>query len=372
MGIDHRAALGLLVGLSIPTFPRTLCLEWQMPNRVRSGVVSCTVILALSSGVRADNASRLRPYELVDLFSVGGGAVGAEALNEEGVVTVRSIQGLHAVDAWSGSERLLDACHRCYAPAINSSGDIAGYQGSGRTWTGFVLRAGNKSVVPPFPGGQDVFVYGMNDSGWVVGGAGSADSYARAFVFRDGLIEDLGFGGALSFAMAVNRHGLIVGFSVDPDGGQHAVRWRKGLTTPIGRATPWNSRAVAVNDKGTAVGYIWPPPSEPYVFHAVRFVDGDVQDLGTLPGMPHSQATAVNRHGLIVGGSMTESYQWRAFLYAAGHMTDLNDLVRATNGIVIQRATGINSDGVIIAEGIGVDGAQHALVLRPTGRSEDE
>jgi hypothetical protein len=121
-----------------------------MRNHLRPGLAAFSVILALSSGVRADDASRRRLYEMVDLFAVGGGAVGAEALNDDGVVTVRSIQGLHAVDAWSGTERLLYACFRCYAPAINSAGDIAGYESRrSDSFTGFVLRRGDRGKCNP-------------------------------------------------------------------------------------------------------------------------------------------------------------------------------------------------------------------------------
>jgi hypothetical protein len=51
---------------------------------------------------------------------------------------------------------------------------------------------------------------------------------------------------------------------------------------------------------------------------------------------------------------------------------DLNDLMSATDGIVILRAKAINRDGVIIAEGSAPGGPQHALVLRPIRQSEDD
>jgi hypothetical protein len=57
----------------------------------------------------------------------------------------------------------------------------------------------------------------------------------------------------------------------------------------------------------------------------------------------------------------------RAFVYDARldpPMRDLNDLIPADSGIVLNRATGINEDGVIVAYGT-VGGRIHAFVLSP-------
>jgi probable HAF family extracellular repeat protein len=253
-------------------------------------------------------------------------------------------------------------------------GDIAGYESrfSG-DFSGFVIRDGVLSAIPPFPGGENAFVYGMNDRGWIVGGAGTADSYSRAFLYHAGEMQDLGFGGSTSFAMAVNGGGLVVGFNASNDWStQHAIAWRAGAVTDMGASLAWNSRASAVNDRGIAIGYMWPPPSEPYVFHAAIFVGGQVSDLGALPGDTNSQALAINDEGVVVGSSMNDAFQERAFIHADGAMRDLNEWVTDPGGVYLLRAKGINSAGIIIAEGTGPDGAQHAVVLLPVGRSQHD
>jgi hypothetical protein len=66
---------------------------------------------------------------------------------------------------------------------------------------------------------------------------------------------------------------------------------------------------------------------------------------------------------------MNDAFQERAFIYAGGSMLDLNDLVSDSRGVLLLRAKGINSAGIIIAEGTSADGTQHAVVLRPLGGS---
>ena len=318
-------------------------------------------------GTKAQANEAQRRYELVDFFGVGGGAVGAEAINEGGVVTIRSIVGLHAVDARTGAERLLSACNGCQAPGVNAAGDIAGFERSRfGNFEGFVIRDGVRIAIPPFPGGDSVFAEGMNERGWVVGGAETADSFGRAFLFQEGAMRDLGFGGGGSFAMAVNNGGLIVGFNFSDDfTSQHAIAWRNGVVTDIGASFAGSSRAQAVNERGTAVGFKWPPPSEPFVFHTAVFEDGEVVDLGTLPGDTNSQALAINNRGTIVGNSFDENFRERAFIFQQGMMLDLNSLVLDAKGVFLLRAKGINNEGIIIAEGRGPDGTQHAVVLLP-------
>ena len=57
----------------------------------------------------------------------------------------------------------------------------------------------------------------------------------------------------------------------------------------------------------------------------------------------------------------------RVFLYDARFdppIQDLNDLIPADSDIVLNGATGINNDGIIVGYGT-VDGQFHAFVLKP-------
>jgi probable HAF family extracellular repeat protein len=49
-------------------------------------------------------------------------------------------------------------------------------------------------------------------------------------------------------------------------------------------------------------------------------------------------------------------------------MQDLNDLIPADSGIVLEAATAINDDGIIVGIATAVDGhVRHAVVLKPHG-----
>ncbi len=64
-----------------------------------------------------------------------------------------------------------------------------------------------------FPGGVPV-AEGVNDLGWVVGSSWQTPGGpARAFLWRDGVMQDLGAPPGHSFAYAVNNHGQVVGTS---------------------------------------------------------------------------------------------------------------------------------------------------------------
>lgn len=92
-----------------------------------------------------------------------------------------------------------------------------------------------------------------------------------------------------------------------------------------------------------ALGPIGPDRSiEPAIVAAVTEVD-----LGTLPGMNLSVATAVNDHGQIVGYSWSEGGGLRCFLWENGRMTDLGDL-----GGGDCQAFGINDQGIVVGRSL--------------------
>src|SRR5204862_4614759 len=92
---------------------------------------------------------------------------------------------------------------------------------------------------------------------------------------------------------------------------------------------------------------------------------GVMHDLGTLSGSMASSAIAINNSGQIVGLSTFEGGHTRAFLYSAGVMRSLTDLIPA-NALppqaVLAEALGINSSGQIIANSAN---NFHAYLLTP-------
>ena len=89
-----------------------------------------------------------------------------------------------------------------------------------------------------------------------------------------------------------------------------------------------------------------------------------MKDLGTLGGTDCG-ANDINKDGMVVGSSAVSGYDYHAFLYVNGHMTDLNGLIPANSGWTLLGAEAINDQGSIVGYGYNANGDQHAFLLAP-------
>ncbi len=194
---------------------------------------------------------------------------------------------------------------------------------------------------------------GVNANGTVVGWSLTSGLATHAFavptsvagkVVTAGAMSDLGTlagaSGAYSVAKGINGSGVVVGASTTSTGATHAF----SLSPTSGTTYP---KLAATNDLGT---------------------------LGT--GLS-SQANAINDSGVIVGTSTTAPPTAptkqvpnpppppsRAFIYSSGQMTEL-DMLPGLTGWVLTSATGIDSNGDILAVGSNNGGATQTVVLTP-------
>jgi probable HAF family extracellular repeat protein len=204
---------------------------------------------------------------------------------------------------------------------------------------------------------------GINQAGAIVGFAHSADfPTSRAFIWHadTGMRPLADLGGDASLAQAINTDGTVVGWSYDPAGLLHAVRWNAdGELTDLNPAGAI-SEALGINDAGDVVGWVFPNggiASHAYLWRH----DGVEIDLQTLGG-PGSQAFAVNNSLAIVGVSDQTSprppvaFIWRPAtgmrnLRMGGNSQALaiNDLGRSVGLRVIDAGVlGLNRFGAVI------------------------
>jgi probable HAF family extracellular repeat protein len=141
-------------------------------------------------------------------------------------------------------------------------------------------------------------------------------------------VTDLGtLGGTLSFAMGINDRGWVDGFSTLPNGDQHAFVWRDGVMTDLG--TPggpnsglgfWGEKpnergAIALTGETatldphneqfcSAFNSFFFAPATPYQCRPLVWQDGTITPLPTFGG-PNGAASQVNDRGQVVGTAET-------------------------------------------------------------------
>ncbi len=247
--------------------------------------------------------------------------------------------------------------------AINASGQVAGAAGIDGGDSRAFLYAGGAMSDLNVMGGRTSFGRAINNDGHVAGAYYTGDGGTGAFVYRNGSSIDIGtLGGSFTIASGINSAGHVVGMSqVDDDETYlaHAFVYRDGVMTDLGTMQGASlSEATAINDQGQIAGHGWVFGSH----HAFIHENGVMRDLGTLGGR-RSFAYAINNLGQVVGNSNDiEDFDYFAYLYDGGVMTDLNSLIDPALGWTLHAATGINDHGQIAAYGCR-DGQCNGLLL---------
>jgi probable HAF family extracellular repeat protein len=184
---------------------------------------------------------------------------------------------------------------------------------------------------------------------------------SHAFIYRDGVVQDLGtLGGRSAAGEAINDRGVVVGRStIAGESAIHPFIWRDGVMTDLGSLGGFFSVASDVNNHGIVVGTAVDAVGGAYAFIS----DGSpMQRL--LPDLPSPQrATAINDRGAVVG----DLGQNGSFLYEDGTVTLLESIpeVRAA-GWTRLIPTGMNNRGWITGWGIRASGGStQSFVLIP-------
>jgi probable HAF family extracellular repeat protein len=227
-------------------------------------------------------------------------------------------------------------------------------------------------------GGTQSVAEGISDRGWVVGTADLAgDQIYRAFLWRDGVMTDLGtLGGPSSSEQwpVKDNRGLIVGAAetsntdplnenfcgFEPPGVPSLIclgfLWQNGVKTPLPALGGNNSYAAGVNNLGQAVGWAEnstqdPACAPPQVldFEAVIWgpKQGEIQELPPLPGDTEAKATGINDNGLVIGASgncSNGSPPIHGVVWQDGIPTDLGNL----GGVLSTIPWAVNSRGQVV------------------------
>lgn len=313
----------------------------------RFGVWVASVLMGLVIGEAAAGG-----WTLVDIGTLGGpGSYGAAVSNSGVVVGCSDVMpvGVHAFVYRDGAMQDLGtggdstAGNSC-ALAVNRSGMVAGRSASGElvVWNGSsVTRLGVRGDVGD-----------MNDAGIVVGSYLDSGQ-SRAFMFKDGVLTDLGtpgVSGSYSVANSINAKGDVVGTS-----NGRAFLYANGAMRDLGTLGGNRSVAKGINDRGQVVGMSSNDFGQPVPF----IYDGTMQ---ALPGGNYATAVAINdRVQIVVTGEGRGGH-----LVADGNVTPLDSLPAVqAKGWRRLEPTGINDQGWIVGTGTDAEGNFRAFLLIP-------
>jgi len=235
-------------------------------------------------------------------------------------------------------------------------------------------------------GGLDAQAFAINESGKVAGvsstnttpNATTGIPTVHPFLWEGGRMIDLGsLGGTNSAvdgpAIVLNNRGQVAGTStLEGDATYHPFFWSNGVMTDVRTLGGDTGFVTWMNDAGAIVGTAdLPGESGSQSHHAFLWRNGVMTDLGTLGATSHAEG--INSAGQIVGRSKPtpDSPVQHAFLWEnGGPMVDLNTLIPANSSLLLEEGGNINDRGEIAGRGVppgcdDVDACGHAFMLIP-------
>jgi hypothetical protein len=260
---------------------------------------------------------------------------------------------------WSASDGLVRVPLPAEFPfsesvSINSLGDAVGSASAtdASHRVAFLFHQG-KTVLLPGDQSRATFI---NDAGVIAGQAKLPDQKAVGpMLWRDGSPVDLKLC-CSGTAKLINAHMLVVGDTYDTEGRYHAFLWDAAHgTTRISVPGEEYSSVLALNDRGVAIIRVTPVGLFLYAGGRLESID-----------IPKGEPRSINLGGAIVGSFGPGPEAQRAFLWDHAHgMRDLNALIPADSGWILEVASSINDRGEIVGCGDHGNTQNAGFLLRP-------
>ena len=193
------------------------------------------------------------------------------------------------------------------------------------------------------------------------------NSKGQAFVLPQMAGVDPFYGSKHTRAHGINNLGQIVGSGKEssPNFYTHAVLWPDHETEAIdlgflGQGTPLNySEALGINDQSHVVG----KSNVGTLVRAFLWRDGQMIDLGALPGQVVSEACAINNAGLIAGKSNFYPVIW-TYDVANPSSTPTISQLPIPAGFFSATPTAVNDQGDVVGYAGSPNIDAHAILWR--------
>lgn len=291
-------------------------LEWEVEASDPDGPVARVEFRVGNAVVATSGTAPFRATWIPD--QPGSACLSVAAWDGDGRVTVTPTHCLDVLPAPAPYE-VVDlgpvADVESRATAINAGGDIVGFTRD----EAFLDRAG---VYTPWRMGGTTEAVAIGDDQTVALRVGSGSALVRG-----GTIIRLPFLSALTSetgVRSVNSLGTAVGWGLNGTRLRRAIRFSNGVLRDLGTLPGHTeSDAFGINDSGVAIG--WSQGNGQAV--AVRWEpDGTLSALPDVAGFPVSRATAIHASGAIVGQRMNPSGVVEGALWTDGLVSVIRDL----------------------------------------------
>ena len=182
-------------------------------------------------------------------------------------------------------------------------------------------------------------IHDINNAGVMAGTAPGGVAALLANGQTTTLLND----GRSSTALAINNHGVAVGYAMNTDVFSYrAMVYSNGAVTELGTLGGRDSFATDINDAGVIVGRSHVDENY-FATHAFIYENGVMTDLGVPAGATSSAALSVSEDGSVLGRAYLPNGTAKSFLYHDGVTTDLS-------GIFTRTVADMNGSGTILGE----------------------
>lgn len=359
-------------------------------------------------------------YALTEIGTLGGAFSSPAGISDSGVVAGYSTlpgSGSFRGFTWKQGAKIKElptfGGPDGYVWTINRNGLISGpaetdkHDPNGEDFNGWgthlialpaVWSNGRIRRLPLLSGGNQGNALGSNAAGEVGGTSeiGVRDKTCvspqvlgyKPVIWKDGKIQKVlptWPGDSIGGAIAVNDRGDATGSTGFcgtgagnvPFNARHAVLWRNGKMINLGRlGCAVGQEPLFINDQDQIVGLSNLHGCKTY--HGFLW-NGEMQDLGALPGDCCSVALAMTASGAIIGqscahasgelvvrGSARYSKNCRGVIWEGGTIVDFNTLIAAKSPLFVSGLDAVNRQGLIVGDAfVKKTGESRAFLATP-------